>query len=305
MGVLDGKVVLVTGGGNGIGRDCALIAAREGAKVVVNDLGGSLSGGDEGSAGPAETVAQEIRAAGGEAVSNSESVTSLSAAQGMVEQALEAFGGLHAVINPAGILRDGMFHKMSEADWDAVIAVHLRGSFNVCRAAIEHFREQQDGSFVLFTSTSGLIGNVGQTNYAAAKLGIMGLSRVLAMEGASKNVRSNIIAPVAWTRMTQSAPVKDEAQAERRRRMAETIRPDQPAKLAVALCAEAARSVSGQIFGARGDDLLLYSQPRPIETVTRDEGWTPASILAEALPLMSDKFYPVTAPRPAPAAATA
>ncbi len=304
MGVLEGKVVLVTGGGNGIGRDCALIAAREGAKVVVNDLGGSLSGGDEGSADPAESVAQEIRAAGGQAVSNSDSVTSLSAVQGMVEQALDTFGGLHAVINPAGILRDVMFHKMSEADWDAVIAVHLRGSFNVCRAAIEHFREQQDGAFVLFTSTSGLIGNVGQTNYAAAKLGIMGLSRVLAMEGASRNVRSNIIAPVAWTRMTQSVPIKDEAQAERRKRMAETVRPDQPAKLAVALCADAARSVSGQIFGARGDDLLLYSQPRPIATLTKAEGWTPAGILDEAFPQMSDKFYPLTAPRPAAPAAT-
>jgi NAD(P)-dependent dehydrogenase (short-subunit alcohol dehydrogenase family) len=303
MGVLEGKVVLVTGGGNGIGRDCALIAAREGAKVVVNDLGGSLSGGDEGDAGAAEAVAREIRAAGGEAASNSDSVTSLAAVQGMVEQALDTFGGLHAVINPAGILRDVMFHKMSEADWDAVIAVHLRGSFNVCRAAIEHFRRQEDGAFVLFTSTSGLIGNVGQTNYAAAKLGIMGLSRVLAMEGASKNVRSNIIAPVAWTRMTQSVPIKDEAHAERRKRMAETVRPDQPATLAVALCADAARQVSGQIFGARGDDLLLYSQPRPIATLSQPAGWTPASILAEAFPQMSAQFYPVAAPRPAPVAA--
>ena len=296
MGVLQDKVVLVTGGGNGIGRDCALIAAREGAKVVVNDLGGGIAGGDEGSAGPAEMVAQEIRAAGGEAVSNSESVTSLAAVQGMVAQALDAFGGLHAVINPAGILRDHMFHKMDPADWDAVIEVHLRGSFNVCRAAIEHFREQQDGTFVLFTSTSGLIGNIGQTNYAAAKLGIMGLSRVLAMEGAAKNVRSNIIAPVAWTRMTQSVPIKDEAHAERRQRMAETVRPDQPAKLAVALCGDAARGVSGQIFGARGDDILLYSQPRPIATLRKDEGWTPSSILAEAFPQMGEQFYPLSQP---------
>jgi len=293
MGILEGKVVLVTGGGNGIGRECALIAAQEGAKVVVNDLGGSLSGGDEGSAGPAETVAQEIRAAGGQAVSNSESVTSLDAVKGMVQQALDEFGGLHAVINPAGILRDGMFHKMSEADWDSVIAVHLRGSFNVCRATIEHFREQQDGAYVLFTSTSGLLGNIGQTNYGAAKLGIMGLSRIVAMEGASKNVRSNIIAPVAWTRMTQSVPIKDEAAAERRKRMAETIRADQPAKLAVALCADAAKTVSGQIFGARGDDIQLYSQPRPIMNLTLPENWAPADILSDVLPKMEDKFYSV------------
>ena len=307
MGVLSGKVVLVTGGGNGIGRECALIAAREGAKVVVNDLGSSLSGADEGSAGPAETVAREIIAAGGEAVSNSESVTSYASVQGMVKQALDTCGGLHAVINPAGILRDGMFHKMSEADWDSVIAVHLRGSFNVCRATIEHFREQQDGAYVLFTSTSGLLGNVGQSNYGAAKLGIMGLSRIIAMEGASRNVRSNIIAPVAWTRMTQSVPVKDEAAVERRKRMAETIRADQPATLAVALCADAARAVSGQIFGARGDDIQLYSQPRPIANLNKAQGWTPASIVAEAFPELESKFFPVVSnrqmggPVPAPA----
>src|SRR6202522_3829717 len=144
MGILDGKVVLVTGGGNGIGRDCALIAAQEGAKVLVNDLGGSLAGGDEGSAGPAETVANEIRAVGGEAAFNSESVTSLKAVEGMVEQALDTFGGLYAVFYAVGILRDGMFHKMSEQDWDRVIEVHMKGSFNVARASIEHFREQND-----------------------------------------------------------------------------------------------------------------------------------------------------------------
>src|SRR5580698_5941331 len=182
MGILDGKVVL-------------------------------LAGGDEGSAGPAELVCQEIRAAGGEAASNSESVTSLKSVQGMVQQAIDTFGGLHAVINPAGILRDGMFHKMEESDWDKVIEVHLKGSFNVARATIEHFREQNDGAYVFFTSTSGLLGNVGQTNYGAAKMGIAGLSRIIAMEGARNNVRANCLAPVAWTRMTQSVPVKDEAAA--------------------------------------------------------------------------------------------
>ncbi|HEY2482125.1 MAG TPA: SDR family NAD(P)-dependent oxidoreductase [Caulobacteraceae bacterium] len=307
MGILNGNVVLVTGGGNGIGRDCALIAAREGAKVVVNDLGGGLTGGDEGSAGPAETVAQEIRAAGGEAVSNSDSVTSLAACQGMLQQALDAFGGLHAVINPAGILRDGMFHKMSEADWDRVIEVHLRGSFNVCRATIEHFRTQEDGAYMLFTSTSGIIGNIGQTNYGAAKMGIAGLSRIIAMEGAARNVRCNCIAPVAWTRMTQSVPVKDEAQAARRAQMAQDIRPDQPARFSVALISDAAKGVSGQIFGVSGDNIVLYSQPRPIETLGKAEGWTIETILSEAIPKMQDKFYPLTrlplAAPPAPAKA--
>jgi NAD(P)-dependent dehydrogenase (short-subunit alcohol dehydrogenase family) len=291
MGVLEGKVVLVTGGGNGIGRDCALIAAREGAKVVVNDLGGGLSGGDEGSAGPAEAVCNEIRAAGGEAVFNTDSVTSLKACEGMVEQALDTFGGLHGVINPAGILRDGMFHKMTEENWDKVIEVHLRGTFNVCRASIEHFRNQEDGAYVLYTSTSGIIGNIGQTNYGAAKMGIAGLSRIIAMEGAAKNIRCNCLAPVAWTRMTQSVPIKDEAQAARRKMMAESIRPDQPARFSVALLADAARGVSGQIFGSSGENIILYSQPRPIQTETRAEGWTVESILSDALPAMREKFY--------------
>ncbi|HEX4712508.1 SDR family NAD(P)-dependent oxidoreductase [Phenylobacterium sp.] len=293
MGALDGKVVLVTGGGNGIGRDCALIAAQEGAKVVVNDLGAGLKGDDEGSAGPAETVAQEIRAAGGEAVSNSESVTSLKAVEGMVEQARDTFGGLHAVINPAGILRDVMFHKMSERDWDQVIEVHMRGSFNVARATIELFREQNDGAYMFFTSTSGLFGNIGQANYGAAKMGIAGLSRIIAMEGARNNVRSNCLAPVAWTRMTQSVPIKDEAAAARRKVMAEKIRADQPARFSVAMVAPAAASVSGQIFGSSGENIILYSQPRPIETCTKPEGesWTVATILSEAVPQMAPKFF--------------
>jgi len=307
MGILDGKVVLVTGGGNGIGRDCALIAAQEGAKVLVNDLGGSLAGGDEGSAGPAEMVCQEIRAAGGQAVSNSESVTSLASVQGMVQQALDAFGGLHAVINPAGILRDGMFHKMEESDWDKVIEVHLKGSFNVARATIEHFREQNDGAYVFYTSTSGLFGNVGQTNYGAAKMGIAGLSRIIAMEGAAKNIRCNCLAPVAWTRMTQSVPVRDEASAARRQQMAESIRADQPARFSVALLADAAKHVTGQIFGSSGENIILYSQPRPIQTESKAEGWTIETILSEALPAMQDKFYSLArlALPPTPTASTA
>lgn len=313
MGVLEGKVVLVTGGGNGIGRECALIAAREGAKVVVNDLGGSLTGGDEGSTGPAETVANEIIAAGGQAVFNTESVTSLKAVEHMVQQALDTFGGLHGVINPAGILRDGMFHKMTEENWDAVINVHLRGTYNVCRATIEHFRNQEDGAYVLYTSTSGIIGNIGQTNYGAAKMGIAGLSRIIAMEGAAKNIRCNCLAPVAWTRMTQSVPVRDEASAARRQQMAESIRADQPARFSVALLADAAKNVTGQIFGSSGENIILYSQPRPIQTESKAEGWTIETILSEALPAMQDKFYSLarlplpptpTASTPAPAAAS-
>jgi NAD(P)-dependent dehydrogenase (short-subunit alcohol dehydrogenase family) len=288
VALLEGKVVLVTGGGNGIGRECALLAARAGAKVVVNDLGGGVSGADEGSTGPAETVAQEIRAAGGEAVSNSESVASMASVKGMVEQAKDTFGGLHAVINPAGILRDVMFHKMPDADFDAVVEVHLRGAYNVCRASIELFREQQDGAFVLFTSTSGLIGNLGQANYAAAKMGVIGLSRILAMEGAAKNVRCNIIAPFAWTRMIATIPVKDEASAKRVERM-QRMKPEQVAQLAIALCAPEAK-VSGQIFGVRAGEIMLFSQPRPVRSIACLEGWTPESIIETALPAMANDY---------------
>jgi len=285
-------VVLVTGAGNGIGKEAAKICAAEGAKVVVNDLGGGERGGDAGSAGPAETTVAEIRAAGGEAVANSESVTDMKAVKGMVEQALDTFGGLHGVINPAGILRDIMFHKMPDEDWDVVLDVHLRGSYNVCRATIEHFRNQQEGAYVLFTSTSGLYGSIGQSNYAAAKLGIMGLSRVIAMEGEAKNVRSNLIAPIAWTRLIATIPIKDEARAAQLEEVRRRLRPDQPAKLAVALLA--AKGVSGQIFGNRGEELMLFNQPRPIDTVTpKAETWTVEDILGQVMPKFASKFTPL------------
>ena len=291
MGVLNGKVVLVTGGANGIGRESALLAAKEGAKVVVNDLGGGVAGGDEGAAGPAEQVAAEIRKAGGQAVSNSDSVTSRAGVARMIEQAMDSFKGLHAVISPAGILRDTMFHKMTDEDWDRVIEVHLQGSYNICRAAVNHFREQNEGSFVLFTSTSGLIGNVGQANYAAAKMGIVGLSRILAMEGLQKNVRSNVIAPFAWTRMIATIPIKDEGSAKRVERMKNMMRADQVAQLAVALASPATKDVSGQIFAARGNEVFLMSQPRPLRGIGKVEGWTPETIANHAMPALRPSFF--------------
>ncbi len=291
MGVLDGKVVLVTGAANGIGKECALLAAREGASVVVNDLGGGVAGGDEGSAGPAEMVVREIKAAAGKAVANSDSVTSKPGVARMIEQAVDTFKGLHAIINPAGILRDVMFHKMTDQDWDQVIEVHLQGSYNVCRAAVNHFREQQEGSFVLFTSTSGLIGNVGQANYAAAKMGIVGLSRILAMEGMAKNVRSNTIAPFAWTRMIATIPIKDENAAKRVERMKNMMRPDQVAQLAVSLASPACKDVSGQIFAARGNEVFLMSQPRPVRGIGKVEGWTPETIANHCMPALKPSFH--------------
>ena len=290
MGVMDGKVVLVTGAANGIGKECALLAGREGASVVVNDLGGGVAGGDEGASGPAEQVAQEIRKAGGKAVSNSESVTSRDGVKRMIEQAMDSFKGLHAIISPAGILRDTMFHKMTDADWDQVIDVHLQGSYNICRAAINHFREQNEGSFVLFTSTSGLIGNVGQANYAAAKMGIVGLSRIIAMEGLQKNVRSNVIAPFAWTRMIATIPIKDEASAKRVERMKNMMRADQVAQLAVSLAAPVCKDVSGQIFVARGNEIFLMSQPRPVRGLAKIEGWTPQTVAEHAMAAFKPSF---------------
>jgi len=189
------------------------------------------------------------------------------------------------LISPAGILRDGMFHKMADEDWHSVIDVHLNGSYNVTRAAINHFREQEEGNFVLFTSTSGLIGNIGQANYAAAKMGIAGLSRIIAMEGEKKNVRSNIIAPFAWTRMIATIPVKDEASAQRVERMKNAMRADQVAKMAVALAAPSCET-SGQIFAVRGNEIFLFNQPRPVRGMARLEGWEPDTILSHALPSM-------------------
>jgi NAD(P)-dependent dehydrogenase (short-subunit alcohol dehydrogenase family) len=291
MGVLDGKVVLVTGGANGIGKECALLAAREGAKVVVNDLGGGAAGGDEGSAGPAETVAAEIRKAGGEAVSNSDSVTDRKGVARMIQQAMDTFKGLHSIINPAGILRDKMFHKMTDEEWDIVVDVHLNGSYNVTHAAINHFRDQEDGSYVLFTSTSGIIGNIGQANYAAAKMGIVGLSRIIAMEGAQKNVRSNVIAPFAWSRLIATIPIKDDASAKRVERMKNYMRADQVAQLSVALASPACKDVSGQIFVARGNEIFLMSQPRPIRGMAKLEGWTPETIANHCMPALKPSFH--------------
>lgn len=290
-GVLNGKVVLVTGAGGGIGKACAILAAQQGACVVVNDLGVDVAGGGS-SAGPAQATAAQIEAAGGTAVANTGSVTDRVDAEAMVRQAIETFGGLHAVINPAGFLRDAMFHKMAPADWDAVVDVHLGGAFNICRAAVGHFRDQGEGAFVLFASTSGLIGNVGQTNYGAAKMGVAGLSRILAMEGALKGVRSNVVTPFAWTRMVGTIPAGAAADAFIAE-MKQKMRPDQVAQLAVALASPVTANVTGQVFVTRGNEITLMSQPRPVATAVEPEGWSPRSIAERALPSMAAQFYPL------------
>ena len=200
-GVQD-RVIAVTGAGGGLGREYALTLAREGACVVVNDLGGARDGTGAGSA-MADQVVAEIRAAGGRAVANYDSVATEEGAAGIIKTALDEFGAVHGVVSNAGILRDGTFHKMTLENFNAVLQVHLFGGYNVIRAAWPHFREQSFGRVVVATSTSGLFGNFGQANYGAAKLGLVGLINTLAIEGAKYNIHANAIAPIAATRMTQ------------------------------------------------------------------------------------------------------
>ena len=289
MSMLAGKVVLVTGGGRGIGRDYSLAMAKAGAKVVVNDLGASTDGQDiEGR--PAQEVVKEITSLGGEAVANFGSVSNYDDAKGMVSDAINNFGQLDCVINNAGILRDRMFHKMSLDEWQAVIDVHLNGTFYVSRAAADHFRERETGSFVHMTSTSGLIGNFGQANYAAAKLGIVALSKSIALDMGRYNVRSNCIAPFAWTRMIGTIPITDEAQKERVERLKE-MTPDKIAPMAIYLLSDRAHEVSGQIFAVRNNEIFLMSQNRPIRSIHRGEGWTPETIAEHAAPALKSDFY--------------
>jgi NAD(P)-dependent dehydrogenase (short-subunit alcohol dehydrogenase family) len=286
--VLDGKVVIVTGAGRGVGAEIAKLAATEGAKVVVNDLGGSTSG-DGADLAPAQQVVNEIIRAGGEAIANGADIASWGGAQNLVAEAIDSFGDVDAVVNNAGILRDGIFHKMSESDWDAVVAVNLKGCFNVSRAAAPHFKERQKGAFVHMTSTSGLIGNFGQVNYGAAKMGVAGLSKCIALDMAKFGVRSNCLAPFAWTRLVGTIPYNPENAA--RIEVAKKMTPDKIAPFVAALCSDAFREVSGQIFGVRRNEIFLFSQPRPIRSVHTADGWTAESCIATALPALRGSFH--------------
>jgi len=290
-GTLRSKVAIVTGAGRGIGRDLALMMAAHGAKVIVNDLGGFGSGEGTDDA-PAAGVVKEIRDAGGEAEANFGSVADPDAAAGMVDQALDCFGGLDIVVNNAGILRDVIFHKMSQEDWRTVIDVHLNGTFFVSRAAAAYFREKETGCCIHFTSTSGLIGNFGQANYAAAKLGIAALSKSIALDMARFNVTSNCIAPFAWSRLIGSIPVTDEAQAQRVERI-KAMTPAKIAPLVVALASDAGRQISGQIFAVRHNEIFLMSQSRPARSVHTSDGWTPQTVIETAFPALRPSLYPL------------
>ena len=293
MGMLDGRVAICTGSGRGVGAEVAKLMAANGAKVIVNDpgVGGGGEGGDKG---PAEQIADEIRAGGGEASANFGSVTSFEDCVQMVAQARDEFGRCDIIFNPAGILRDRMFHKMSPDDWQAVIDVHLTGHFNVCRAAINLFREQEYGRVVMVSSTSGLLGNVGQANYGAAKLGIVALARIMAMENASKGVRVNVICPSADTRMTRSVPTpKDPDMAAARDERLRRSRADAIAPLCVFLASEQAEYVNGQVFHQRAGELSLYGMPQPVRMVHHNGGWTPELIDEVAMPALSNQFSPI------------
>ena len=290
-GLMQGKVAVVTGAGGGIGREIAIMMAAAGAKVIVADIGASLSG--EGrSASPADQTKQLIEQRGGAAAVCTESVAEWGSAQKIVQAALDHFGRIDAIVNNAGILRDVIFHKMTADDWLAVIGVHLNGSFFISRAAAEHFRKQESGAFVHITSTSGLIGNFGQANYAAAKLGITALSKSIALDMKRYHVRSNCIAPFAWSRMTSSIPATTPEQQARVEKIKQ-MTPDKNAPMAVFLASDAAKDVTGQVFGTRMNEVILFSAPRPVRIVHRADGWTPEAIAEHAAPALKAAFMPL------------
>jgi NAD(P)-dependent dehydrogenase (short-subunit alcohol dehydrogenase family) len=290
-GLVEGKVIVVTGSGGGIGREFALALGAEGARVVVNDIGASVAG--EGTDfSPAEKVVAEIKAAGGDAIANFDSVAEPGSAARIVQAALDHYGQIDGVINNAGILRDRVFTKMSADEFDSVIKVHLSGAFYVARAAANYFKDQGSGSYVHLTSTAGLYGNYGQANYMAAKTGITGLSKSIAIEMARYGVRSNCIAPAAWSRMISGVKAESEVQKRnvemiRTKMAASTIAP-----IAVFLQSDAAKDVNGQIFYVRGNEIMLFRQFEVARSVHRGEGWTPQSIIDHCIPALTPSMAP-------------
>ena len=276
---LEKKTAIVTGGGSGFGAAIVEKFIQEGARVVVADI--NLSG--------AEAVASQF---GDMAMAVKTNVAEAASIMAMKESAVKTFGSIDIVINNAGILRDVIFHKMDPKDWTDVIDVHLNGSFYISRAAAPFFREQNSGSFVHMTSTSGLIGNFGQANYSAAKLGIAGLSKSISLDMKRFNVRSNCIAPFAWSRMTNSIPSTTEQEKARVERL-KKMTPETNAPLAVYLSSEDAKDITGQIFSSRLNELFIYNQNRPVKSVHNSEGWNPQKIMEIAMPAFKPYLTPL------------
>jgi NAD(P)-dependent dehydrogenase (short-subunit alcohol dehydrogenase family) len=278
-GLCTGRVVVITGAGNGIGRAHALAFAAQGAKAVVNDLGGSRDGTGS-SAGPAQTVADEIIAAGGEAVANTDDVSSWAGAEQLIGQAVDTFGGLDVVVNNAGILRDRMIVTMTEQDWDAVIAVHLKGTFAVLHHAAAYWRQRSkeghanDARVINTTSSSGLFANAGQGNYGAAKAGIASLTIIGARELDRYGVTVNAIAPTALTRLTEDVPMMSDAAA------ATELNPEHISPLVVWLGSAESRSVTGRVFGVWGNAITVLEGWVNGPSVSRDSQWDPAALSA-------------------------
>jgi NAD(P)-dependent dehydrogenase (short-subunit alcohol dehydrogenase family) len=269
MGILDGKVAIVTGAGRGIGREVAIDLAKEGARVVVNDLGGEVSG--EGSSRVADTVVEEIRSAGGEAVANYDSVATVAGGEAIFRTALERFAQLDILVNNAGVLRDKTLFNMEEEDWDTVIAIHLKGHYCCTRPFVRYIREAKrpESRIINFSSVSGLYGNFGQSNYGAAKAGIAGFTRVVALEVAKYGATCNVISPSAATRMTIPLMKGRGVDPETVRRGPEEISP-----VVVWLASPAAQSFNGQIIHVGGGLIGIMQQPAVIQAFQNEQRWT-------------------------------